>query len=153
MYLREWLRAAVHAAVTILAVVSLKRKTIASKILVVLKILAALAVVINLGYELVVYLMEQISSGPYALFYTLLGIIQVIGCFITGLWLKEDAVLVQEAPTCEQASVNHQAVQSAPVAAVSIGDADKLVMLKELLDSGAITQDEFNAKKKQVLGL
>ena len=31
--------------------------------------------------------------------------------------------------------------------------ADELKRLKELLDSGIITQEEFNAKKKQILGL
>lgn len=34
-----------------------------------------------------------------------------------------------------------------------IGGADKIRMYKELLDSGVITQDEFDAKKKQILGL
>lgn len=32
-------------------------------------------------------------------------------------------------------------------------EADKLKKFKELLDSGVITQDEFDAKKKQLLGL
>ncbi|MBQ9207030.1 MAG: SHOCT domain-containing protein [Treponema sp.] len=31
--------------------------------------------------------------------------------------------------------------------------ADELLKWKKLLDVGAITQDEFNAKKKQLLGL
>ena len=33
------------------------------------------------------------------------------------------------------------------------GNADELKKFKELLDNGAITQEEFNAKKKQLLGL
>lgn len=32
-------------------------------------------------------------------------------------------------------------------------DADELLKWKKLLDSGAITQEEYNAKKKQLLGL
>jgi len=32
-------------------------------------------------------------------------------------------------------------------------DADELIKFKKLLDTGVITQDEFNAKKKQLLGL
>lgn len=32
-------------------------------------------------------------------------------------------------------------------------NADELKKYKELLDSGVITQEEFNAKKKQLLGL
>lgn len=34
-----------------------------------------------------------------------------------------------------------------------LSDADELKKFKELLDSGVITQDEFDAKKKQLLGL
>lgn len=32
-------------------------------------------------------------------------------------------------------------------------DTDQLLKLKELLDAGVLTQDEFNAKKKQLLGI
>ena len=32
-------------------------------------------------------------------------------------------------------------------------NADELKKYKELLDSGVITQEEFDAKKKQILGL
>ena len=32
-------------------------------------------------------------------------------------------------------------------------NADELKKFKELLDSGVITQEEFDAKKKQLLGL
>jgi hypothetical protein len=35
----------------------------------------------------------------------------------------------------------------------TVTEADELKMYKELLDSGAITQDEFDQKKKQLLGL
>ena len=38
-----------------------------------------------------------------------------------------------------------------PTAAVSA--ADELKKFKELLDSGVISQEEFDAKKKQLLGL
>jgi len=34
-----------------------------------------------------------------------------------------------------------------------VSDADELAKYKKLLDDGVITQDEFNAKKKQILGL
>ena len=37
--------------------------------------------------------------------------------------------------------------------AVSNDEADQLKKYKELLDSGAISQDEYEAKKKQLLGL
>lgn len=41
--------------------------------------------------------------------------------------------------------------QTAPAAAVS--SADELLKFKQLLDAGAITQEEFDTKKKQLLGL
>lgn len=41
---------------------------------------------------------------------------------------------------------------NAPVRA-AISPADELKKFKELLDTGVISQEEFNAKKKQVLGL
>ena len=40
---------------------------------------------------------------------------------------------------------------SAPVANGS--EAEQLKRLKDLLDAGVLTQEEFDAKKKQVLGL
>lgn len=43
------------------------------------------------------------------------------------------------------------AAPAAPAAAQS--DADELKKYKDLLDSGVITQEEFDAKKKQLLGL
>ena len=40
-----------------------------------------------------------------------------------------------------------------PAQQVQISAADEIRKLKELCDSGAITQEEFDAKKKQLLGL
>ncbi len=37
--------------------------------------------------------------------------------------------------------------------AAALGTAEELKTFKELLDSGVITQEEFDAKKKQLLGL
>lgn len=42
--------------------------------------------------------------------------------------------------------------QNAPVVA-ALSPADELKKFKDLLDMGAITQEEFDAKKKQILGL
>lgn len=45
-------------------------------------------------------------------------------------------------------------VSSAQTSVAKIGsDADRLKVLKELLDAGALTQEEFEEKKKQILGL
>ena len=43
--------------------------------------------------------------------------------------------------------------QKTPQAVSAISPADELKKFKELLDSGIITQDEFDAKKKELLGL
>lgn len=44
-------------------------------------------------------------------------------------------------------------VEPAPVASAISDNADQLMKFKELLDSGVITQEEFDAKKKDILGL
>lgn len=66
--------------------------------------------------------------------------------FFTCLWInaicREDS---EDAP----ASLSNSIYESVP----TLGDADKLLQYKELLDSGIITQEEFDEKKKQVLGL
>nr|WP_245184892.1 MULTISPECIES: SHOCT domain-containing protein [Lactobacillus] len=46
----------------------------------------------------------------------------------------------------------HKPQQSQPVQN-QVDPADELVKLKKLLDENIITQDEFDAKKKQLLGL
>ena len=46
-----------------------------------------------------------------------------------------------------------QAVPGDPEPARSTLDAGELTKLKELLDAGVITQEDFDAKKKQLLGL
>lgn len=43
--------------------------------------------------------------------------------------------------------------ESAPQIISSLSNADELKKYKELLDTGVITQEEFDAKKKQLLGM
>lgn len=40
-----------------------------------------------------------------------------------------------------------------PVSTTTVSSADELLKFKQLLDMGAITQEEYDAKKKQILGL
>ena len=55
------------------------------------------------------------------------------------------------APVAPAASV---APAPAPAAPASVSEAaDDLLKLKELLDADILTQEEFDAKKKQLLGL
>jgi len=55
--------------------------------------------------------------------------------------------------TLTQMLAAHQQSETAAAAAPQLSSADELVKFKSLLDSGVITQEEFDAKKKQLLGL
>ena len=55
--------------------------------------------------------------------------------------------------TLTQMLTTQQQSEAAAVSAPQISSADELAKFKSLLDSGVITQDEFDAKKKQLLGL
>ena len=55
--------------------------------------------------------------------------------------------------SAQAADKTDKAVQAVQEPAASIIPADELKKLKELLDSGILTQEEFEAKKKQLLGL
>lgn len=46
-----------------------------------------------------------------------------------------------------------ETTKQAQTAAPAVSSADELKKFKDLLDSGVITQEEFDAKKKQLLGL
>lgn len=79
-------------------------------------------------------------------------IFDVAGLLFIGLWLKES-----EFPSTK-INVNandRNAVNAAPAAVPidfgAVSGADRLKMYKDLLDSGAITQEEFDAKKKEIL--
>ncbi len=49
---------------------------------------------------------------------------------------------------------NKNAKKTATVSTtIQVSPADELKKFKELLDAGVITQEEFDAKKKQLLGL
>lgn len=62
---------------------------------------------------------------------------------------KVVAYIRERIEECKNAKNNP--IVAAPAAAVSV--ADEIKKFKELLDMGAITQEEFDAKKKQLLGL
>lgn len=83
----------------------------------------------------------------------LFGIVEIAALLFAGMWIKEDSTAAQAAPVNEYATFVPQAMHSVPTSASAIGGADKLKMYKDLLDSGTITQEEFDAKKKQILGL
>lgn len=83
----------------------------------------------------------------------LVSIVEIVALLFVGMWIKEDAMPAEAAPVNEYATFNPQSVYSTTAVSSTIGGADKLKMYKDLLDSGAITQEEFDAKKKEILGL
>lgn len=72
----------------------------------------------------------------------LLKLAESIALILSGLWLKLVSFTVKE-------EVTPQATLSS---SITIGDADKIMVYKELLDNGTITQEEFDIKKKEILG-
>lgn len=80
-------------------------------------------------------------------------IMEIAALLFVGMWIKEDTTPAQATPVNEYATFDPQAMYSAPASTSAIGGADKLKTYKELLESGIITQEEFDAKKKQILGL
>lgn len=73
----------------------------------------------------------------------LFNIVEIVALLFVGMWLKKSTVVKKATLTVVNST-------SAPAI---IGGADKLKMYKELLESGSITQAEFDEKKKQILGL
>lgn len=87
-------------------------------------------------------------------------VFEVVGLLFIGLWLRESefpsTTTSVTANNCNAVNANSSnAVNAAPVAAPidfgAVSGADRLKMYKDLLDYGAITQEEFDAKKKEIL--
>ena len=79
----------------------------------------------------------------------LMDIVLPCGIILAGLWLKED-VSTEDKENVNAVFAN---VYQANAGMPNIGDADRLMKLKDLLDSGIITQEEFDEKKKEILKL
>lgn len=69
----------------------------------------------------------------------------VAGFVFIGLWLKDETKDIK----IKQGLLQNQRKSTENI----IGGADRLKTYKELLDIGAITQEEFDIKKKQILDL
>ncbi len=85
-----------------------------------------------------------------------ISIIEVLAYIMFGLWLYRSPEIKDNTKVTsvnEYATFNPQNINASPPISSAIGGADKLKEFKELLDMGAITQEEFDAKKKQILGL
>lgn len=83
----------------------------------------------------------------------LVSSVEIVALLFVGMWVKEVVAPAEASPVNECATFNSQSINSTSASSSAIGGADKLKMYKDLLDTGTITQEEFDAKKKQILGL
>lgn len=86
--------------------------------------------------------------------YMIIDIIEITALLFMGIWFKKDMAPAKDEVVNEYETFNPETLCTASATAESaIGGADKIKKYKELLDSGVITQEEFEAKKKQILGI
>ena len=105
---------------------------------------------------------KKAISGATTLFYsTVVGSIQEGSAQSAAQVLQDRIDGLRRCPGCKSNDTTEiskeeaaAAAQSAAVpAAPAVSAMDELKKLKELLDMGIVTQEEFDAKKKQLLGL
>ena len=96
--------------------------------------------------------------------YTGLGILKLLTCGGWGIWWVIDIiliacgsigpapkVLVTTQPAAQNINVNVASGGDVKANETSVSIADELIKYKNLLDTGAITQEEFDKKKAQLL--
>ena len=105
----------------------------------------------------VIFSLVIIISGVASMFCFVLG--NPVGGFVSALIAILSIVALVGRVMAERGLFGSVAKKSdIPSAPVSIpqetkSDADEIKKYKALLDEGTITQEEFDAKKKQILGL
>lgn len=136
-----------YAALIIIIILALKSNISATKlwfVAAVLLFVGSLITWITYGY------FSYLSAAWKSMLVT---IIECVALMFSGMWIKDDLSPAETTQTNEYATFNPQAIGGTQAKTDAIGGADKLKMYKELLDSGTITQEEFDQKKKQILGL
>ena len=99
-----------------------------------------------------VHIIYKVYIGTMAWDYRLICIASSVGFLFAGMWLRKTVPVQNKAETVNDnpyLKFDPSSCQSAP----STAGADTLKTYKDLLDSGAITQEEFDAKKKEILNL
>lgn len=89
---------------------------------------------------------NNIHSSSFHLNFTdiLFNTILIIGTIMIGLVLNIDDVKTSSGKTASSNNIN--------LTTPAENQIDRLAKLKDLLDNGVISQEEFDAKKKQILG-
>ena len=72
------------------------------------------------------------------------------GFFLLGIFFFIIGLIVSLCLSDKNAQINNQ---NNAVNAPKVSESEELLRLKKLLDENVITQEEFEAKKKQLLGL
>lgn len=93
------------------------------------------AAIAALGAAIVSWILSHNTPGVHALFYLLMRVTSIV---LSGLVLKNVPIKKRSSATASQPPVSK---------------VEALTKLKSLLDAGAISQEEFDAKKKQLLCL
>ena len=98
---------------------------------------------------------DWVSYGYFSDFlshckYMVLDCIFIAGFIFVGLWLKEGDTFVEHKQVKKNIPNSTEPLNKDSSNSDTV---EKLKLCKELLDSGTITQEEFDAKKKELLGL
>ena len=99
--------------------------------------------VVAVGVGVMLYAWYSNVNGPWN--WSTIQLLLIIGGVISFVGVLVLFYFLLKKETTNQASVNS--------ASATIDHAEELKKYKDLLDSGVITQEEFDAKKKQILGL
>lgn len=73
--------------------------------------------------------------------------------YLAGASIVLAVILTMLAPATYEGAVDRRIKPTSPPVAAHSTSIDDLLMLAELHDRGVLTDDEFAAKKKQVLGI
>lgn len=131
----------------VLTILNMTTHTKASNIfLVISTVLSGIAFIIALDFNLISNNFLLYSDGSWGASFLDIVFVgsEVLAPFLVAILSVIEIICSKEARTVSQ-GVSDKINQTDTV--------NKLVEYKELLDMGAITEEEFNAKKKQLLGL
>ena len=136
-----------YAALGVLVILAIKKGQYVSKIWLVA---GAVMLIGRFACWLIYDYFSMLSLAWEAIVY---GLIEITGLFFAGMWIKEKASMEKNALENECVVSIPKKASATPPRPEMTKCVEEIRMYKELLDSGILTQEEFDAKKKQILGL